>query len=227
MNGRSCLPHAQPLLVHHEHIECPSPGSHHLLTVLSRLDSFEPNMRSAASLALYILTIAGALASPAPAQPKLATVIPPPSTNSRTGTSHPSRLPIARGQPNPIPMTSPTSSPDGSRTSRGRVSLIGNHHKHKRQGEPAPDGDGGTASTTTVLTLFDAGPTGTDSTTNGAAGTEEDGEKSTAPPATPTESVSHEWLTTSRLTPESSAVPLAATMGLIMPNPWQNIYVGE
>lgn len=48
----------------------------------------------------------------------------------------------------------------------------------------------------------------------------------TAPPATPTESVSHEWLTTSTLTPVSSAVPLAATMGLILPDPMQNIYVG-
>lgn len=183
-------------------------------------------MRSAASLALYILTIVGALASPA-AQSRLAAVTPPPGTYTKTETSHPSRLPVARGQPVPIPIPCPTPSPTPSRTNRGRAYLKGGNDLRQRQDKPAPDSDSGTTSTTSVLTLFDAGPTATDSSTDGGPGTEDDGEKSTAPPATPTESVSHEWLTTSRLTPESSAVPLAATMGLIMPNPWQNIYVGE
>lgn len=37
----------------------------------------------------------------------------------------------------------------------------------------------------------------------------------------------HQWITTSELTVQTSPVPLAQTIGLIMPNPWQKIYVGE
>lgn len=178
-------------------------------------------MRSAAGLALYILSLADGLLA-----------MPSPSGDARSTGAVATGMPVARAQllarillPEQARATPPPTHHVQLPRSARRLRQLG-----ERQ-DPEPESEAASETTSNDLTLFGtrtAEDGGVDTRTQTAANTTNDQEENTTGPVpTPTTSVSHEWITTSVLTPQSSAVPLAATMGLIMPNPWQSIYVGK
>lgn len=174
-------------------------------------------MRCAVCLALYILTLASPTALAAPDVPltssrtfATAGLLEDPLTASSPNSVHAHIIHRQRPETPPLPHITPP--PPPSPAHRRSPAIIDVQRRQE---------------TTDDLTLFgtrtDDGSTAADS---GGEGSDGGDQTTTAPPATPTTSVSHEWLTTSKLTPQESAVPLAATIGLILPNPWQSIYVG-